>query len=177
LVKPPVPESTPVRVMVRALVASTESRVLNISVTKPLNYTEFWSNAVSAADRVELKASADDHSRGQLPVWPRVFVYDLVPPFSDYNLSNASLHDIIGRPTGCSGHQHTITCSSFVWDTNHYGAANMLAWRVYHSPKYRVFSPEDVSHRSICYPRPMPTFVRPYARFTPSRVVGRRTSF
>ena len=136
------------------------------------NNTEFWSIAVSAADRVELEASADEHSRGQLHMWPRVFVYDLVPPFSDFNLSNASLHDIIGRPAGCSGHQHAMTCSSFVWDTNHYGAANMLAWRVYHSPKYRVFSPEDVSHRGICHPRPVPTFVRPYARFTPSRVTA-----
>lgn len=136
------------------------------------NNTEFWSIAVSAADRVELEASADEHSRGQLHMWPRVFVYDLVPPFSDFNLSNASLHDIIGRPAGCSGHQHAMTCSSFVWDTNQYGAANMLAWRVHHSPKYRVFSPEDVSHRGICHPRPVPTFVRPYARFTPSRVTA-----
>lgn len=145
------------------------------------NNTEFWSIAVSAADRVELEASADEHSRGQLHMWPRVFVYDLVPPFSDFNLSNASLHDIIGRPAGCSGHQHATTCSSFVWDTNQYGAANMLAWRVYHSQVSSLLTRRRKPSRHL------PPSARAYFRATARPIhtfpchclttVGRRTSF
>ena len=94
-----------------------------------INYTAFWQDAWHAARLATLDAPPE-RSATQ---WPRVFVYDaLPPPLSTLNLSSASFEEAFGPPLGLGG---------ILRDTNQYGLAKLVGWRLAHSPRYRVFDP------------------------------------
>ena len=95
-----------------------------------INYSAFWQDAWRAA---RLVVNAPQPQAAQL--WPRVYVYDsLPPPLSAINLSAAGFDEVFGSPLGLNG---------ALRDTNQYGLAKLVGWRLAHSPRYRVRDAEQ----------------------------------
>ena len=91
----------------------------------------FWeSHALAVARAAARLQSAHDSQTS--PV--RVFVYDLLPPFSDWSPANATLSAAFGEPLGWGGRLR---------DSNQYGFAQMLHYRLHHSKIYRTVDPQQ----------------------------------
>ena len=140
------------------------------------DYGRYWRAAWSAA-MVEQRARRADHaaSRRAMRQWPRVFVYDLRPPLSDWSPQNATQEEVFGptlnwtnenflRFTGgrrirfentAWGTRETRTwwkdvppqrlaeLSRHVRNSNHYGFARALLYRLWHSKRYRTLDPAE----------------------------------
>ena len=151
-------------------VTRASASTANTSTAKPahvpneIDYDAYWYDAWAAAKDAEQKMRRDEQAtRRQLAWWPKVFIYQLPRELSEgWNPGTATVEEVFGRtlqmlrswdnatlnrirhPPNWWGNLSTnrrTAMSQNVRDTNHYGLARALVYRLWKSRQYRTLDP------------------------------------
>ena len=94
------------------------------------DYDRYWQDAWANANASFAARRAQPEKRHTR--WPRVFVYELAPPVSDWDANSATNDQVYGARVAFGGRLR---------DTNHYGMSMVLTHRLWRSSHYRTKDP------------------------------------